>query len=62
MRLQWLRFELGMELAAEEEGVTGDLHDFDVGGVGRGSGDAKAGSGEERFVLAVELVAVTMAL
>ena len=34
MRLQGLGFELGMELAAEEVGVVGQLDDFDVGSVG----------------------------
>src|SRR3982751_5635241 len=46
VRLQRLGFELGMELAAQEEGVAGDLDDLDVGGVGGGSGQAKACSGE----------------
>ena len=32
--LEGLRFELGMELAAEEVGVAGDFYDLDVGGVG----------------------------
>src|SRR5208283_2805556 len=35
MRLQRLRLELGMELAAEEEWVTGNFNDFDVSSVGR---------------------------
>ncbi len=61
MRLERLRFEFGMELAAEEEGMAGDLDDFDVGAVGSGSGDGEAGAGEQRFIFAIELVAVTMA-
>ena len=60
--LEGLGFELGVELAAEEVGVAGDLDDFDVGLVGSGAGDAQAGAGEQGFVLAVELVAVTVAL
>jgi hypothetical protein len=62
VRLQWLGFELGVELAAEEEGVGGDLDDFDVRGVGRGAGEAKACAGEDGFVLAIELVTMAMAL
>jgi len=34
MRLQGLRFELGMELAAQEPGMIGQLADFDVDPVG----------------------------
>ena len=60
--LERFGFELWVELAAEEEGMGGDLYDFDVGGVGGGSGEAQAGSGEDGFVLAVELVAVAVAL
>ena len=62
MRLEGLGFEFGMELAAEEVGVAGNLDDLDVGRVGRGAADAQAGAGEQRFVLAVELVAVAVAL
>ena len=61
MRLERLGLELGVELAAEEEGVVGDLDDLDVGGVGGGAGDAQAGAGEQGFVLAVEFVAVAVA-
>ena len=47
VRLERLGFELGVELAAEEEGVAGDLDDLDVGGVGGGAGEAQAGAGED---------------
>ena len=60
--LERLGFEFGVELAAEEEGVVGDLDDLDVGGVGGGSGDAEACAGEDGFVLAVELVTVAVTL
>ena len=60
--LEGLGFEFGVELAAEEVGMAGDLDDLDVGLVGRGARDAQAGAGEQGFVLAVELVAVTVAL
>ena len=62
VRLERLGLELGVELAAEEEGMVGDLDDLDVGGVGGGAGEAKAGAGEDGFVLAVELVAMAVAL
>src|SRR5216683_2635285 len=42
--------------------MVGSLDDFDVVFVGRAAGDAKAGGGEDFFVVAVEFVAVTMAL
>ena len=62
MRLERLGLEFGMELAAEEEGMVGNLDDLDVGAVGRGAGDAHAGAGEQRFVFAVEFVAMAVAL
>src|SRR5277367_1162623 len=62
VRLERLGFELRVELAAEEEGMSGDLDDLDVGGVGRGAGEAKASAGEDGLVLAVELVTVAVAL
>ena len=61
MRLQRLRFELGVELASEEVGMVGDLDDLDVGSVGGGAGNLQAGAGEQLLVFAIELVAVTMA-
>ena len=42
--------------------MAGDLDDFDVGLVGRGPRDAQAATGEKRLVLAIEFVAVAMAL
>ena len=60
--LQRLGLEFGVELAGEEEGVGGNLDDLDVGGVGGGAGEAEAGAGEDGFVLAVELVAMAVAL
>ena len=53
--------ELGVELASEEVGMVGDFDDLDVGSVGSGAGDLKAGAGEQLLVFAIELVAVTMA-
>ena len=62
MRLEWLRLELGVELAAEKVRVTGDLDDFYVRRVGSGSAQEQAATSEESFILAVELVAMTVAL
>ena len=42
MRLERLGLELGMELAAEEVRMVGDLDDLDVGAVGGRAGDAQA--------------------
>ena len=60
--LEGLGLEFGMELAAEEVGVAGNLDDLDVGLVGSGAADFEAGAGEQGLVLAVELVTVAMAL
>ena len=62
MRLQRLRLEFGMELAAEEEWMVGNLDDLDVGSVGCGAGDAQAAGGKGLLVFAVELVAMAVAL
>ena len=50
--LERLRFELWVELAAEEVGMVGDLDDLNVSLVGRCAGDAQAGAGKQRFVFA----------
>ena len=62
MRSERLGFEFGMELAADEPGVVRGFDDFDVHAVGCASGDAETGAGERFFVLAIEFVAVAMAL
>src|SRR5712672_3569389 len=62
MRLQWLRFEFWMELAADEERVIRDLDHLDVRAVRCRAGDAQAAAGEHGFVFAVEFVAMAMAL
>ena len=40
----------------------GNFNDFDVGGVRSGTGDAQASAREDGFVLAVELIAMAVAL
>jgi hypothetical protein len=60
--LERLGFEFGVELAGEEEGVGRNLDDLYVGGVGGGAGEAEACAGEDGLVLAVELVAMAVAL
>src|ERR1700744_5188137 len=60
MWLQRLGFELRVELATQEERVTGDLDNLHVGRVRRGASDAQTGSREQRLVFPVELV--TMAV
>src|SRR5438067_1994241 len=62
MRLQRFGLELGMELAAQEIRMIGNLHDLHVCTVRRGAGDAQPAAGEHRFILAVELIAMAMAL
>src|ERR1700677_990090 len=50
MRLERLGLELRVELAAEEEGVTGNLDNLHVGRIGSGAGNAQAGSGKEGLI------------
>ena len=61
VRLQRLRFELRMKLAAQEERVTRNLNDLDIRRVRCGAGQAQACTGEDGLVLPVELIPVTMA-
>ena len=62
VRLERLGLEFGVELAAEEVGVAGDFDDLDVGLVGSGAADLQACAGQQGLVLAIELVAVAVAL
>src|SRR4051812_26583482 len=62
LRLQRLRLELRMELAPDEVRVVVELHDLHVRSIRCRSRDAQPRAGEHGFVLAVELVAMTMAL
>ena len=48
MRRQRLGLELRMKLAAKEEGMAGNLDNFYVGSVRRGTGETKAAAGETR--------------
>src|ERR1700721_3668214 len=61
MRLERLGFELGVKLAAEEEGMLGQLDDLDIGRVRRSASDAQTGAGEQRLVFAIEFVTGAMA-
>src|SRR6202521_2113818 len=62
MRSQWLRFELGVKLAADEPGVSRDFHDFDVDAVRSAAGDAESSARERVFIFAIKLIAVTVTL
>src|ERR1700748_1312107 len=55
MRLKRLGFELGVELAAEKEGMFGQFDDLDIGRVRRSAGDAQPGTGEQRLLFAGEV-------
>src|SRR6185437_409032 len=61
MRLKRLGLEFRMELAAEEEGMLGDLHDFHVSSVRGCAGEFQSSAGEDGFVLAIEFIAVAVA-
>ena len=62
MRLERLGLEFRMELAADEIRMTGDFDDFDVRSVRRRAGDLQAAGNHRVFVLAVEFVAMAVAL
>ena len=62
MRLQRLRLELGMKLAAQKVRMPRQLHNLNISRIGCGAADAQAAAGQQRFVLAVKLVAVPVAL
>src|SRR5690349_19200366 len=51
-----------MELAAQEVRMVRDFDDLNVSPVWRGAGDAQAAAGQYRFIFAVELIAMAMAL
>jgi len=61
MRCQRLRLELRVKLAAEEPRMLRRFDDLHIFSVGRAAGDAESGIGQRFFVLAIELIAVTMA-
>jgi len=62
MRLKWLRFELRVELAADEMRMIGQFDHLHVGTVRRRTRNAQARRVECLFIFTVELVAVAMAL
>src|SRR5579864_870601 len=62
MRLQRFRLEFGMELATDEVGMPGNFDHLYVGPVWRRPGKPQASRRQRAFVLAIELVAVPMAL
>src|SRR3954451_6430474 len=58
MGLQWLRFELGMELTAEVPRVIRNFTDLDVHAVGCLSTDLQATCCQHVFELTIELIAM----
>src|SRR6185312_1353247 len=60
MRLQRLRFELRVKLAAKEERMPRHLHDLHIGRVRSGPGNSQPRARQQRLVLAVEFVTVTV--
>src|ERR1700735_1927246 len=51
-----------MELAAQEIRMTGNLEDFHIGGIRRCPRNLQAAPSQERLILAVKFIAVTVAL
>src|SRR6202521_4245227 len=62
MRLQWLRFELRMELAPNEKWMTRNLHHLHVSAVRSRAGNAQPRSHHRLLILAVELIAMPLPL
>src|SRR5262249_34283672 len=62
VRLHRLTLELRVELATQEPRMIGDLADLDIRVVGRFASDLQAGGAQPIFILAIEFVAMTMAL
>src|SRR5690348_3823001 len=57
-----LGLEFGMELAADEPRMIRNLDNFHVDAIGRASSDAEPGVGQSFLVIAIEFVAMAMAL
>src|SRR5579872_521308 len=62
MRFKWLRFELRMELAADEMRMIRQFDHLHISPIRRRSGDLQSGSRHRLFVLTIELVPVPVAL
>src|SRR5437667_7230979 len=62
MRLQRLRFEFRMELAADEMWMVRQLDHLDVSSVGGRAGNSQSRRGESALVFAIELVTMAVAL
>src|SRR6476619_489240 len=62
MRLERLRLELRMELAANKMRMIRQLHHLHVSSIRRRSGNAQARSRHGLFVLAIELIAMPVPL
>src|SRR6516162_8182580 len=62
MRLEWLRFEFGVELTPQEVWVPRYLNDLNVGSVWSGTSDSQSSSSQNALVLSIELVTVPVAL
>src|SRR5579859_6994707 len=62
MRLQRLRLEFRMKLASQEMRMAGDFYNLNIRPIRSRSGDAQPGPGQDGLILAVEFIAMTMAL
>src|SRR5258706_2616397 len=62
MRLQRLRLELGMELAADEMRMVRQFYHFDVSPVGRRTRNPQPSRHHRLFVFTIEFVAMAVAL
>src|SRR5690242_1143377 len=61
LRVERLRFELRMELAAQEIRMVPDFYDLDVSSIWSRTRDPKSRAGKQRLVFAIELIAMAMA-
>src|ERR1700690_105887 len=62
MWCEGFRLELRMELAADKPGMVGHFDDLNIYAVRCAARDSESGAGERRLVLAIEFVAMAMAL
>src|SRR5579859_6878343 len=60
MRLQRLRFEFRMELAAQKVRMVGKFHDLYISPIGSCAGKLQPRPGQDSLILPVELIAVAM--
>src|SRR5579862_1239353 len=62
MRLQWLRLELRVKLAADKMWMVGEFNNLHVSSIRSRTGDAQSRGDHRLFIFPVKFVAMAMAL